>query len=235
MAEKKGKIISVIGPVVDIEFEEGLLPDILYAIRIPRTTTEGVEDELIVEVQQHLGEDTVRAVAMDSTDGLVRGMDAFDTGEPISVPVGPETLGRLINVTGKGIDGLGEIKTEKKYPIHRPAPQFDNLSTEKEMFETGLKVVDLLEPYSKGGKTGLFGGAGVGKTVIIMELINNIAQHHGGYSVFSGVGERTREGNDLWLEMKESGVLDKTALIFGQGMYFYSLITYSVLHRQVLK
>ena len=216
MAEKKGKIISVIGPVVDIEFEEGNLPDILYAIKIPRTTTEGVEDELIVEVQQHLGEDTVRAVAMDSTDGLVRGMDAFDTGEPISVPVGPETLGRLINVIGKGIDGLGEIKTKKKYPIHRPAPEFKNLSTQKEMFETGLKVVDLLEPYSKGGKTGLFGGAGVGKTVIIMELINNIAQHHGGYSVFSGVGERTREGNDLWLEMKESGVLDKTALIFGQ-------------------
>jgi F-type H+-transporting ATPase subunit beta len=175
-----------------------------------------VEDELIVEVQQHLGEDTVRAVAMDSTDGLVRGMDAFDTGEPISVPVGPETLGRLINVIGKGIDGLGEIKTKMKYPIHRPAPEFKNLSTQKEMFETGLKVVDLLEPYSKGGKTGLFGGAGVGKTVIIMELIHNIAQHHGGYSVFAGVGERTREGNDLWLEMKESGVLDKTALIFGQ-------------------
>ena len=216
MAEKKGKIISVIGPVVDIEFEEGHLPDILYAIRIPRTTIENVEDELIVEVQQHLGEDTVRAVAMDSTDGLVRGMDAFDTGEPISVPVGPETLGRLINVVGKGIDGLGEIKTKKKYPIHRPAPEFKNLSTQKEMFETGLKVIDLLEPYSKGGKTGLFGGAGVGKTVIIMELINNIAQHHGGYSVFAGVGERTREGNDLWLEMKESGVLDKTALIFGQ-------------------
>ena len=216
MAEKKGKIISVIGPVVDIEFEEGHLPEILYAIRIPRTTTEGVEDELIVEVQQHLGEDKVRAVAMDSTDGLVRGMDAFDTGEPISVPVGPETLGRLINVIGKGIDGLGEIKTEKKYPIHRPAPEFKNLSTQKEMFETGLKVVDLLEPYSKGGKTGLFGGAGVGKTVIIMELIHNIAQHHGGYSVFAGVGERTREGNDLWLEMKESGVLEKTALIFGQ-------------------
>jgi len=147
---------------------------------------------------------------------LVRGMDAFDTGEPISVPVGPETLGRLINVIGKGIDGLGEIKTKKKYPIHRPAPEFKNLSTQKEMFETGLKVIDLLEPYSKGGKTGLFGGAGVGKTVIIMELINNIAQHHGGYSVFAGVGERTREGNDLWLEMKESGVLDKTALIFGQ-------------------
>ena len=216
MAEKKGKIIQVIGPVVDIEFEEGHLPDILYAIRIPRTTIENVEDELIVEVQQHLGEDTVRAVAMDSTDGLVRGMDAFDTGEPISVPVGPETLGRLINVVGKGIDGLGEIKTKKKYPIHRPAPEFKNLSTQKEMFETGLKVIDLLEPYSKGGKTGLFGGAGVGKTVIIMELINNIAQHHGGYSVFAGVGERTREGNDLWLEMKESGVLDKTALIFGQ-------------------
>ncbi|MGB5849104.1 MAG: F0F1 ATP synthase subunit beta [Ignavibacteriaceae bacterium] len=216
MAEKKGKIISVIGPVVDIEFEEGHLPDILYAVRIPRTTIEGVEDELIVEVQQHLGEDTVRAVAMDSTDGLVRGMEAFDTGEPISVPVGPETLGRLINVIGKGIDGLGEIKTKKKYPIHRPAPEFKNLSTQKEMFETGLKVVDLLEPYSKGGKTGLFGGAGVGKTVIIMELIHNIAQHHGGYSVFAGVGERTREGNDLWLEMKESGVLDKTALIFGQ-------------------
>ena len=216
MAENKGKIISVIGPVVDIEFEEGQLPDILFAIRIPRTTTEGVEDELIVEVQQHLGEDTVRSVAMDSTDGLVRGMDAFDTGEPISVPVGPETLGRLINVIGKGIDGLGEIKTEKKYPIHRPAPEFKNLSTQKEMFETGLKVVDLLEPYSKGGKTGLFGGAGVGKTVIIMELIHNIAQQHGGYSVFAGVGERTREGNDLWLEMKESGVLHKTALIFGQ-------------------
>ena len=153
---------------------------------------------------------------MDSTDGLVRGMEAFDTGEPISVPVGPETLGRLINVIGKGIDGLGEIKTKMKYPIHRPAPEFKNLSTQKEMFETGLKVVDLLEPYSKGGKTGLFGGAGVGKTVIIMELIHNIAQHHGGYSVFAGVGERTREGNDLWLEMKESGVLDKTALIFGQ-------------------
>jgi len=216
MAENKGKIIQVIGPVVDIEFEEGYLPEILFAVRIPRTTTEGVKEELIVEVQQHLGEDTVRAVAMDSTDGLVRGMEAYDTGEPISVPVGPETLGRLINVLGKGIDGLGEIKTKIKYPIHRPAPEFKNLSTEKEMFETGLKVIDLLEPYSKGGKTGLFGGAGVGKTIIIMELIHNIAQHHGGYSVFSGVGERTREGNDLWLEMKESGVLEKTALIFGQ-------------------
>lgn len=216
MAEKAGKIIQVIGPVVDIEFEGGHLPEILSAIRIPRITTEGVQEDLIAEVQQHLGEDRVRAVAMDSTDGLVRGMDAIDMLEPISVPVGPNTLGRLINVIGKPIDALGEIKTEKKYPIHRPAPAFKNLSTESEMFETGIKVIDLIEPYTKGGKTGLFGGAGVGKTVIIQELINNIAQQHGGYSVFSGVGERTREGNDLWLEMKESGVLSKTALVFGQ-------------------
>lgn len=216
MSEIKGKIIQVIGPVVDIEFEEGHLPDIFNAIRIPRITTEGVENELIAEVQQHLGEDRVRAVAMDSTDGLVRGMEAFDTMEPISIPVGPETLGRLINVTGNPIDGLGELKTKKKYPIHRPAPSFKNLSTNSEMFETGIKVIDLIEPYTKGGKTGLFGGAGVGKTVIIQELIHNIASQHGGYSVFSGVGERTREGNDLWLEMKESGVLEKTALVFGQ-------------------
>jgi len=214
--EQKGKIIQVIGPVVDIEFEEGLLPKIYNAVRIPRTTTEGEENNLIVEVQLHLGEDRVRAVAMDSTDGLVRGMDAFDTGEPISVPVGPETLGRLLNITGQGIDGLGEIKTKKRYPIHRPSPLFKNLSTQSEMFETGIKVIDLLEPYTKGGKTGLFGGAGVGKTVIIQELIHNIAQEHGGYSVFAGVGERTREGNDLWLEMKESGVLEKTSLVFGQ-------------------
>ena len=216
MAEKKGKIIQVIGPVVDIEFEEGYLPEIYHAIRIPRTTTEGIKDELIVEVQQHLGENRVRAVAMDSTDGLVRGMDAFDTGQPISIPVGPETLGRLINVTGKGIDGLGEIKTKKTYPIHRDAPAFKNLSTKSEMFESGIKVIDLIEPYTRGGKTGLFGGAGVGKTVIIQELIHNIARQHGGYSVFAGVGERTREGNDLWLEMKESGVLPKTSLVFGQ-------------------
>jgi F-type H+-transporting ATPase subunit beta len=153
---------------------------------------------------------------MDSTDGLIRGTEVFDTGSPISVPVGPSTLGRLINVIGDGIDGLGEIKCEKKYPIHRAAPLFKNLSTQSEMFETGVKVIDLMEPYSKGGKTGLFGGAGVGKTVIIQELINNIAKQHGGYSVFAGVGERTREGNDLWLEMKESGVIDKTALVFGQ-------------------
>jgi F-type H+-transporting ATPase subunit beta len=216
MSNIKGKIIQVIGPVVDIEFDEGNLPKIFNAIRIPRTSTEGKTEDLIVEVQQHLGEDRVRAVAMDSTDGLVRGMDVFDTGKPISVPVGPSTLGRLINVVGDGIDGLGEIKAEKRYPIHRPAPAFKNLSTQTQMFETGVKVIDLMEPYSKGGKTGLFGGAGVGKTVIIQELINNIAKQHGGYSVFAGVGERTREGNDLWLEMKESGVIDKTALVFGQ-------------------
>lgn len=212
----KGTIKQVIGPVIDIQFENGHLPKILNAIRIPRVTTEGKQEDLIAEVQQHLGEDRVRAVAMDSTDGLVRGMDAYDTLEPISMPVGPETLGRLLNVVGQGIDGLGEVKAKKRYPIHRPAPQFKNLSTKTEMFETGIKVIDLIEPYSKGGKTGLFGGAGVGKTVIIQELIHNIAHEHGGYSVFAGVGERTREGNDLWLEMKESGVLDKTSLVFGQ-------------------
>ncbi len=216
MSDKNGKIIQVIGPVVDIEFEGGHLPKIYNAIKIPRTSTEGVKEDLIVEVQQHLGEDRVRSVAMDSTDGLVRGMEAIDTEKPISVPVGQSTLGRLINVIGQGIDGLGEIKSEKTYPIHRPAPLFKNLSTKSEIFETGIKVIDLIEPYSKGGKTGLFGGAGVGKTVIIQELIHNIAQEHGGYSVFAGVGERTREGNDLWLEMKESGVLEKTALVFGQ-------------------
>lgn len=212
----KGKIVQVIGPVVDIDFSEGKLPEVLNAIKIPRTNVESVTEELIVEVQQHLGENRVRTVAMDSTDGLVRGMEAFDTGGPISIPVGPNTLGRLINVTGHGIDGLGEIKGIKEYPIHRPAPAFSDLSTKKEMFETGIKVIDLLEPYTKGGKTGLFGGAGVGKTVLIQELIRNIAAEHGGYSVFAGVGERTREGNDLWLEMKESGVLAKTALVFGQ-------------------
>jgi F-type H+-transporting ATPase subunit beta len=217
MASNEGVIFQVIGPVVDIDFEGGSLPKIYNSVKIPRKNIEGVDEELIVEVQQHLGENRVRAVAMDSTDGLVRGMKAIDTGEPISVPVGPETLGRLINVVGEGIDGLGtEIKTKKKYTIHRHAPRFKNLTTKREMFETGIKVIDLLEPYSKGGKTGLFGGAGVGKTVIIQELIHNIAKQHGGYSVFVGVGERTREGNDLWLEMKESGVLAKTALVFGQ-------------------
>ena len=216
MTHNKGQIIQVIGPVLDIEFENGHLPKIYNAVKIPRLNPDGVEENLVVEVQQHLGEDRVRAVAMDTTDGLVRGMDAFDTGGPITVPVGPETLGRLLNVIGDGIDQLGEVKTAKRYPIHRPAPLFKNLSTKSEIFETGIKVIDLIEPYSKGGKTGLFGGAGVGKTVIIQELIHNIAQEHGGYSVFAGVGERTREGNDLWREMKESGVLAKTALIFGQ-------------------
>ncbi|QOJ29317.1 MAG: F0F1 ATP synthase subunit beta [Ignavibacteriales bacterium] len=213
---QKGQIIQVIGPVVDIHFENNHLPKIYNAIKIPRTNADGQKEELIVEVQQHLGEDRVRTVAMDSTDGLVRGMDAFDTEEPITVPVGPQTLGRLINVVGDTIDGKEPITSGKRYPIHRPAPDFASLSTKTEMFETGIKVIDLLEPYSKGGKTGLFGGAGVGKTVVILELINNIAQHHGGYSVFAGVGERTREGNDLYLEMTESGVINKTALVFGQ-------------------
>ncbi len=212
----EGKIIQVIGPVVDVDFAGGKLPSILNAVKIPRKNIEGVEEELVCEVQQHLGEERVRTVAMDSTDGLVRGMKVLDTGSPIMVPVGPATLGRLINVIGKGIDKLPPIESKVTYPIHRPAPEFDSLSTKKEMFETGIKVIDLLEPYSKGGKTGLFGGAGVGKTVVIMELIHNIALHHGGYSVFGGVGERTREGNDLWVEMSESGVLDKTALVFGQ-------------------
>ena len=212
----KGKIVQIIGPVLDIDFSGGSLPAINNAIRIERRNIEGKDEVLITEVQQHLGESRVRTVAMDSTDGLIRGMDAVDTGEPISIPVGDEVLGRLINVTGGTIDGKGEIKTNLKYPIHRPAPGFKDLSTKKEMFETGIKVIDLLEPYTKGGKTGLFGGAGVGKTVIIQELIHNIAKHHGGYSVFAGVGERTREGNDLYLEMTESGVIKNTALVFGQ-------------------
>ncbi len=211
----QGMIVQVIGPVVDIDFSDGHLPAILNAVRIPRPGANG-ESDLVVEVQQHLGDNRVRTVAMDSTDSLQRGMAAIDTGGPISVPVGPGVLGRLINVTGEAIDGLGPIEAEKRYPIHRPAPEFQDLSTKKEIFETGIKVIDLLEPYSKGGKTGLFGGAGVGKTVIIQELIHNIATQHGGFSVFGGVGERTREGNDLWREMKESGVLEKTALIFGQ-------------------
>ncbi len=216
MASRDGEIVQVIGPVVDIDFEDGHLPEIFNAIKIPRTSLEGKEEELTVEVQQHLGENRVRTIAMDTTDGLVRGMKAINTGAPISIPVGPGTLGRLISVLGEGIDGLGEIESETRYTIHRHAPKFENLTTKQEIFETGIKVIDLIEPYSKGGKTGLFGGAGVGKTVIIQELIHNIAKQHGGYSVFSGVGERTREGNDLWMEMKESGVLDKTALVFGQ-------------------
>ncbi len=212
----EGKIIQVIGPVIDIDFSDGTLPQILNALVISRTNVEGQQEDLVVEVQQHLGENRVRTVAMDSTDGLVRGMKAVDTGEPIKVPVGPKVLGRLINIIGKPIDALGPIEAKAYLPIHRPAPEFNELRTQKEMFETGIKVIDLLEPYTKGGKTGLFGGAGVGKTVLITELIHNIAKEHGGYSVFAGVGERTREGNDLWREMRESGVLEKTALIFGQ-------------------
>src|SRR4030095_2062474 len=214
--QNKGTIVQIIGVVLDIDFSGGRLPEIYTALQIPRKNTDGVEDVLIAEVQQHLGENRVRAVAMDTTDGLVRGMSAVDTGSPITIPVGPEVLGRLLNVTGDSIDGLEPIKTKLHYPIHRKAPKLEDLSTQKEILETGIKVIDLLEPYTKGGKTGLFGGAGVGKTVLIQELINNIATFHGGYSVFAGVGERTREGNDLWREMKESGVLSKTALVFGQ-------------------
>ncbi len=208
----EGKIIQVIGPTVDVEFPEGNLPAILNALKVIR---EG-QNDLVLEIQMHLGENKVRTVAMDSTDGLVRGQKVVDTGEPISVPVGENVLGRIINVIGEPIDEQGEIKTTERYPIHRDAPLFENLATEEEILETGIKVIDLIEPYSKGGKIGLFGGAGVGKTVIIQELIRNIAMEHGGYSVFAGVGERTREGNDLFLEMTDSGVIDKTALVFGQ-------------------
>ncbi len=212
----EGEIVQIIGVVLDIDFSGGKIPEIYTALNIPRKTPDGVENILVAEVQQHLGEDRIRAVAMDTTDGLVRGMKAIDTGKPIEIPVGPEVLGRLIDVIGHPIDGMGEVKTKLMYPIHRQPPSLEELSVQKEILETGIKVVDLLEPYTKGGKTGLFGGAGVGKTVIIQELIHNIAKFHGGYSVFGGVGERTREGNDLWLEMKESGVINKTALVFGQ-------------------
>lgn len=213
----EGRIVQIIGPVVDAEFPEGHLPYLLNELRIPRTSPEtGVQDELVCEVQQHVGGSRVRAVAMDSTDGLVRGTKVFDTGKPIQVPVGPEVLGRLINVVGEPIDEKGPITSKTHYPIHRQAPPFADFSTKKEMFETGIKIIDLIEPYTKGGKTGLFGGAGVGKTVTIQELIHNIAKQHGGYSVFAGVGERTREGNDLYLEMRDSNVLEKTALVFGQ-------------------
>lgn len=212
-----GKIAQVIGPVIDVDFSEGTLPAINNALHIKRQSSDGNDSEILVtEVQQHLGENRVRTVAMDSTDGLVRGMEVIDSGKPIMIPVGPGVLGRLINVVGDSIDGKGDIEAEKYYPIHRDPPKLSNLSTAREMFETGIKVIDLLEPYTKGGKTGLFGGAGVGKTVIIQELIHNIAKHHGGYSVFAGVGERTREGNDLYLEMTESGVIKNTALVFGQ-------------------
>ena len=207
----KGKIIQVIGPVVDVEFEGGL-PGIYSALEIKLNEKE----KLVLETHQHLGGNKVRAVSMGSTDGLRRQMEVVDTGAPISVPVGPETLGRMFNLLGEPIDGMEKVKTKKTYPIHRPTPAFTDQSTETEILETGIKVIDLICPFLKGGKIGLFGGAGVGKTVIIQELIRNIASEHGGYSVFAGVGERTREGNDLYHEMKESGVLEKTTLVFGQ-------------------
>ena len=206
-----GKVVQVIGPVVDIRFKKDNLPELLNAIEIEKG-----EEIILVEVAQHTGDDIVRCISMDPTDGLIRGMEALDTQAPISVPVGEETLGRLFNVLGQVIDGKEDVDTNKKMPIHRPAPSFEEQETSQEIFETGIKVVDLIAPYSKGGKVGLFGGAGVGKTVLIQELINNIATQHGGISVFSGVGERTREGNDLYYEMIESGVIDKTALVFGQ-------------------
>ena len=208
----KGTIRQIIGAVVDVEFPEGQLPEIYNAIRVER---EG-GGEVVMEAMQHLGNDEVRCVAMSSTDGLQRGMEAIDTGSPIRVPVGRNLLGRMIDVTGRPIDGKGPIEAQRYLPIHRAAPKFDELAPSTEVLETGIKVVDLLAPYSKGGKVGLFGGAGVGKTVLIMELIRNIAYEHGGFSVFTGVGERTREGNDLWNEMNETGVIDKTALVFGQ-------------------
>ena len=224
MSTETGKVIQVIGPVVDVEFPPGHLPNIFNALKIAR---DGAGDsggaELTMEVAQHLGENRARAVAMSSTDGLVRGLEVRDTGEPISVPVGRETLGRVVNVLGDPVDGFGPVSAKKTYSIHRSAPPLEEQETKTEVLETGIKVVDLLEPYAKGGKVGLFGGAGVGKTVIIMELINNIALHHGGFSVFAGVGERTREGNDLWHEMQDSKVIDpsdytksKAALVYGQ-------------------
>ena len=207
-----GKVTQVMGAVVDVSFEDGKLPNIMNALEIARDDNE----KLVLEVAQHLGEGTVRTIAMDSTDGLVRGTEVKDSGIPISVPVGEETLGRLFDVLGNTIDNAGECKTSKRSPIHRPAPKHEDLSTSKEVLVTGIKVVDMMEPYTKGGKTGLLGGAGVGKTVLIQELIRNIATEHGGYSVFAGVGERTREGNDLYREMEESGVIDKTTMVFGQ-------------------
>ena len=215
MANNIGKITQIIGAVLDIKFTEGNLPEINDAIRIPLRGDQAGK-ELTVEVSQHLGDDTVRCIAMGSTDGLVRGMDAVAAGGPISVPVGENTLGRMFNVLGDPIDEIDPPAGVEKWPIHRPAPAFEEQATSQEMLETGIKVVDLLCPYQKGGKIGLFGGAGVGKTVLIQELITNIAQEHGGYSVFTGVGERTREGNDLYYEMKESGVIDKTTMVFGQ-------------------
>jgi F-type H+-transporting ATPase subunit beta len=211
-----GRIKQVIGPIVDVEFDSGRLPAIYHAVRVSNPSIDTRENNLVLEVAQHLGESTVRCVSMDSTDGLVRGQPAVDTGDQIKVPVGRETLGRILNVIGEPVDEAGPVNAKKSYPIHRPAPTFKDQSVTVQPFFTGIKVVDLLAPYARGGKIGLFGGAGVGKTVLIMELINNIATQHGGFSVFAGVGERTREGNDLWVEMKESGVINKTALVYGQ-------------------
>ncbi len=211
-----GHVKQVIGPVVDVEFSPGHLPPIYHAVRVTNVAIDKTEWNLVLEVAQHLGENTVRCISMDATDGLIRGQPAWDTGAQIQVPVGKETLGRIINVIGDPVDEGGPVKAKKTYPIHRPAPAFRDQSVTVEPFFTGIKVVDLLAPYAKGGKIGLFGGAGVGKTVLIQELINNVATQHGGYSVFGGVGERTREGNDLWVEMKESGVIDKTCLVYGQ-------------------
>ncbi|WP_408892962.1 F0F1 ATP synthase subunit beta [Paenibacillus taichungensis] len=212
----KGRVVSIMGPVVDVEFDRGSLPEILNAITITTVSESGVSVNLTLEASKHLGDNRVRCIAMSSTDGLVRGMEAVDTGAPISVPVGEATLGRVFNVLGEAIDTGGTVAAAHKNPIHRSAPAFDELTTQAEMLETGIKVIDLLAPYAKGGKIGLFGGAGVGKTVTIQELINNIAQEHGGISVFAGVGERTREGNDLYHEMSDSGVINKTAMVFGQ-------------------
>jgi F-type H+-transporting ATPase subunit beta len=217
-----GKIVQVMGPVVDVEFESGDLPEVLTALTTTNAAIDDREDNLTIEVALHLGEKTVRCIAMDTSDGLRRGQDVRNTGAPITIPVGPETLGRIMNVIGEPVDERGPIDAKMTFPIHRPAPEFVDQSTSVEVLETGIKVVDLIAPYNKGGKVGLFGGAGVGKTVVIMELINNIAKEHSGYSVFAGVGERTREGNDLWNEMQESvlsdgsTVLDKTALVYGQ-------------------
>ena len=208
----EGKILQITGAVVDVKFDDGNLPEIMNALSIKMKDG----SELVLETAQHLGQGVVRTIAMDSTDGLVRGEAVIDSGKPISVPVGQETLGRMFDVLGNPIDQKGDVETKSTSPIHRSAPKQENLTTSSEMFETGIKVVDLMEPYTRGGKTGLFGGAGVGKTVLIQELIRNIATEHGGFSVFAGVGERTREGNDLYAEMTESGVIDKTALVFGQ-------------------
>jgi F-type H+-transporting ATPase subunit beta len=211
-----GKIVQVIGPVIDVAFDEGKLPSIMNAITITNPAINDDEDNLIIEVAQHLGDNVVRCIAMDITDGLVRGMPAKDTGAPITVPVGPECLGRILNVVGRPVDGLGPVVAKTNMPIHREAPTFLEQDTSVHVLETGVKVIDLLVPFPRGGKMGMFGGAGVGKTVVMMEMIHNIAMHHGGISVFAGVGERTREGNDLYLEMKESGVIKQAALIYGQ-------------------